>query len=59
MVSGALVSMLLKGGYGDENVRLSPFYRSTVGFDRLFNLLDQTARWSRPRLAALQRREDR
>src|SRR4051794_5355386 len=35
--------MLLQGGCGDENrTRLLPLYRSTVGFDRLFNLLDST-----------------
>ena len=25
---------------------LTPFWRSTVGFDRLFNLLEETSRWS-------------
>ena len=36
----------------------SPLYRSTVGFDRLFDLIDQTARLEQsPRLAALQRRK--
>jgi molecular chaperone IbpA len=24
----------------------TPLWRSTVGFDRLFNLLDESARWS-------------
>ncbi len=33
-------SMLLKGEYVMQNLDLSPFYRSTVGFDRLFSLLD-------------------
>jgi molecular chaperone IbpA len=32
--------MSLKGGYA-MRYDLTPFYRSTVGFDRLFNLLDQ------------------
>ena len=27
---------------------LTPFYRSTVGFDRLFSLLDQTASEASP-----------
>jgi molecular chaperone IbpA len=33
--------MSLKGGHGMRTFDLTPFYRSTVGFDRLFNLLDQ------------------
>ena len=37
---------------------LTPFYRSTVGFDRLFNLLDQAGA-SSARLSALQYRADR
>ena len=36
--------MLLNGEYGHEELRLSPLYRSTVGFDRLFNLLDASSR---------------
>jgi molecular chaperone IbpA len=32
--------MLLTGEYVMQNLDLSPFYRSTVGFDRLFSLLD-------------------
>jgi hypothetical protein len=35
--------MSLKGGHIMRSFDLTPFYRSTVGFDRLFNLLDQTA----------------
>ncbi|MBB3019495.1 HSP20 family molecular chaperone IbpA [Microvirga lupini] len=36
----------------------SPLYRSTVGFDRLFDMLDQTARGrADDQLAALQHRE--
>jgi molecular chaperone IbpA len=35
--------MLLYGGCGHEDLRLFPLYRSTVGFDRLFDLLDQSA----------------
>jgi len=35
--------MLLNGGYGN-GYDFSPFYRSTVGFDRLFELLDELGR---------------
>ena len=38
---------------------LTPFYRSTVGFDRLFSLLDQRDRGRQPRLSALQYRAHR
>ena len=31
----------------------SPLYRSTIGFDRLFDMLDQTTRRSAAKLAAL------
>src|ERR1700723_4662558 len=30
-----------KGGYAMRTFDLTPLYRSTVGFDRLFSLLDQ------------------
>jgi molecular chaperone IbpA len=33
--------MSLQGGYAMPTFDLAPFYRSTVGFDRLFSLLDQ------------------
>jgi molecular chaperone IbpA len=33
----------LNGGLPMRTYDLTPFYRSTVGFDRLFSLLDQTA----------------
>jgi molecular chaperone IbpA len=33
--------MSLKGGYAMRTFDLTPFYRSTVGFDRLFSMLDQ------------------
>jgi molecular chaperone IbpA len=33
--------MSLKGGYAMRTFDLAPLYRSTVGFDRLFSLLDQ------------------
>ena len=36
----------------------SPLYRSTIGFDRLFDMLDQTARRICAELAALQHRAD-
>jgi hypothetical protein len=32
-----------KGGYAMRTFDLSPLYRSTVGFDRLFSMLDKTA----------------
>jgi molecular chaperone IbpA len=33
--------MSLTGGYAMRTFDLTPFYRNTVGFDRLFSLLDQ------------------
>ena len=36
--------MLLNGGCGYENFELTPFWRSTVGFDRLFDLIDNSLR---------------
>jgi Hsp20/alpha crystallin family protein len=33
---------LLLGGLGYEDLRLCPLWRSTVGFDRLFDLLDES-----------------
>jgi molecular chaperone IbpA len=33
--------MSLNGGYAMRTFDLAPLYRSTVGFDRLFNMLDQ------------------
>jgi molecular chaperone IbpA len=36
-----LIPMSLKGGHTMRTFDLTPFYRSTVGFDRLFSLLDQ------------------
>jgi molecular chaperone IbpA len=35
--------MSLQGGYAMRTFDLSPLYRSTVGFDRLFSMLDQAA----------------
>jgi molecular chaperone IbpA len=35
--------MSLNGGYDMRTFDLSPLYRSTIGFDRLFSLLDQSA----------------
>jgi molecular chaperone IbpA len=29
-----------------RNLDLSPFWRSTVGFDRMFSLLDESLRWT-------------
>jgi HSP20 family molecular chaperone IbpA len=34
--------MSLNGGYDMRTFDLSPLYRSTIGFDRLFSLLDQS-----------------
>src|SRR5688572_32031527 len=41
-------SMSLQGGHTMRHFDLTPFYRSTVGFDRLFSLLDQTSADSAP-----------
>jgi len=38
---------------------LTPFYRSTVGFDRLFSLLDRVTLDGSPGLPALQYRTHR
>jgi molecular chaperone IbpA len=35
--------MSLNGGYAMRTFDLAPLYRSTVGFDRLFSMLDQMA----------------
>jgi len=35
--------MSLSGGYAMRTFDLAPLYRSTIGFDRLFNLFDQAA----------------
>jgi molecular chaperone IbpA len=35
--------MSLNGGYAMRTFDLAPLYRSTVGFDRLFSMLDQVA----------------
>ena len=42
-VAGGLIQQSLNGGLPMRTFDLSPFYRSTVGFDRLFSLLDQAA----------------
>jgi molecular chaperone IbpA len=39
--SGRTVRMSLKGGHAMRTFDFAPFYRSTVGFDRLFSTLDQ------------------
>jgi HSP20 family molecular chaperone IbpA len=46
MVSDALVSMLLNGGCGYEDLRLYPALAFDRRFDRLFNLLDESTRWT-------------
>jgi molecular chaperone IbpA len=38
--AGGLVFMSLQGGYVMRTFDLAPLYRSTVGFDRLFSMLD-------------------
>ena len=40
LVSGAFISMLLIEDVAMRTYDFSPLYRSTVGFDRLFDLLD-------------------
>jgi molecular chaperone IbpA len=35
--------MSLYGGYAMRTFDLAPLYRSTVGFDRLFSMLDNAA----------------
>jgi molecular chaperone IbpA len=44
MVDHAFVSMLLKEDMAMKTFDYSPFYRSTVGFDRLFDMLDNSVR---------------
>src|SRR5437763_7266893 len=39
--SGRTICMSLYGGYAMRTFDLAPLYRSTVGFDRLFSMLDQ------------------
>jgi molecular chaperone IbpA len=40
--------MSLNGGYAMRTFDLAPLYRSTVGFDRLFSLLDQVGGFDAP-----------
>src|ERR1700740_1198666 len=40
-MGGRQFQQSLNGGLSMRTSVLTPFYRSTVGFDRLFNLLDQ------------------
>ena len=54
-IGGRVLFMSLNGGLNHASFDLAPFYRSTVGFDRLFDLLDQVE-WRRARLSALQHR---
>jgi molecular chaperone IbpA len=44
MNNHALVSMLLKEDMAMKTFDYSPFYSSTVGFDRLFDMLDSSVR---------------
>jgi molecular chaperone IbpA len=45
-VSDALVSMLLKEDMAMRTFDPTPLWRSTVGFDRLFDLIDESMRWT-------------
>jgi molecular chaperone IbpA len=38
--------MLLKEDVAMRNVDLAPLWRSSVGFDRVFDLLDEASRWA-------------
>src|SRR5271169_3134970 len=40
-MAGGFIQQSLNGGLPMRSFDLTPFYRSTVGFDRLFSLLDQ------------------
>jgi len=40
-MAGGLLQQSLNGGLNMRTYDLTPFYRSTVGFDRFFSLLDQ------------------
>src|ERR1700754_3296231 len=40
-MAGGTLQQSLNGGLSMRTYDLTPFYRSTVGFDRFFNLLDQ------------------
>src|ERR1700752_1495476 len=40
-MAGGTFQQSLNGGLSMRSYDLTPFYRSTIGFDRLFNLLDQ------------------
>jgi molecular chaperone IbpA len=46
MVPGVSRNPLLNGGSAMRTYDLSPLWRSTVGFDHLFNLLDDQTRWA-------------
>ena len=41
-MAGGYLNQSLNGGLPMRTYDLTPFYRSTVGFDRLFSMLDQT-----------------
>src|SRR5881397_123584 len=42
-MAGGYLNQSLNGGLFMRSYDLTPFYRSTVGFDRFFSLLDQAA----------------
>lgn len=45
---GGSFCMSLYGGYAMRSYDLTPLYRSTVGFDRLFSLMDQLGAFEQP-----------
>jgi molecular chaperone IbpA len=46
MVLGGSRILLLNGGSVMRNYDFTPLWRSTVGFDRMLDLLDDAARWT-------------
>jgi molecular chaperone IbpA len=46
MVSGALYHVAQKEDVAMRNLDLAPFWRSTVGFDRLFDLVEDSRHWT-------------
>ena len=59
MAGGLTETVAHMEDYPMRTYDLTPFYRSTVGFDRFFNLLDQVTRRRQPRLSPLQYRAHR
>jgi molecular chaperone IbpA len=46
VVSGAHTHVAQMENVAMRNLDLSPFFRSTVGFDRFFDLVEDSARWT-------------